>query len=58
MTICGRRLLIAEDEPILRITIADALRKEGWEVDVAEDGAKALALFERHLHDRRAHATS
>jgi DNA-binding NtrC family response regulator len=51
MTICGRRLLIAEDEPILRIAIADALRKEGWEVDVAEDGAKAMALFERHLHD-------
>ncbi len=51
MTICGRRLLIAEDEPILRIAIADALRKEGWEVDVAEDGAKAMALFEKHLHD-------
>ena len=51
MKVCGHRLLIAEDEPILRITIADALRKEGWEVDVAEDGAKALALFERFFHD-------
>ena len=51
MTTCGRRLLVAEDEPILRITIADALRKEGWNVDVVEDGAKALALFERHRHD-------
>ncbi len=51
MTICGRRLLIVEDEPILRITIADALRKEGWDVDVAEDGVKAMTLFERHLHD-------
>jgi len=51
MTICGRRLLIAEDEPILRIAMADALRKEGWEVDVAEDGAKAMALFEHHLHE-------
>ncbi len=51
MKVCGRRLLIAEDEPILRITIADALRKEGWEVDVAEDGTKALALFERFFHD-------
>ena len=46
-----RRLLIAEDEPILRITVADALRKEGWEVSVAEDGAEALASFERQLHD-------
>jgi DNA-binding NtrC family response regulator len=51
MTICGRRLLIAEDEPILRIAMADALRKEGWEVDVAEDGARAMILFENHFHD-------
>ena len=46
-----RRILIAEDEPILRITVADALRKEGWEVSVAEDGAEALASFERLHHD-------
>ncbi len=51
MTICGRRLLLAEDEPILRITMAEALEKEGWVVDVAEDGAKAMQLFEQHLHD-------
>jgi len=51
MTICGRRLLIAEDEPILRITMAEALEKEGWVVDVAEDGVKAVRLFEQHLHD-------
>jgi len=51
MTVCGRRLLIVEDEPILRITMGDALRKEGWVVDVAEDGQKGLALFEKHLHD-------
>jgi DNA-binding NtrC family response regulator len=47
----GNRLLIAEDEPLLRVSMADALRKEGWTVDVAADGAKALALFEHHLHD-------
>jgi DNA-binding NtrC family response regulator len=51
MTTLCRRLLIAEDEPILRITVADALRKEGWEVSVAADGAEALASFERQLHD-------
>jgi DNA-binding NtrC family response regulator len=51
MTIGGHRLLIAEDEPLLRITMADALRKEGWTVDVAEDGVKGAALFEQHLHD-------
>lgn len=51
MKICGHRLLIVEDEPLLRITMADALRKEGWTVDVAEDGVKATTLFERHQHD-------
>jgi DNA-binding NtrC family response regulator len=51
MTICGNRLLIVEDEPLLRITMADALRNEGWTVDVAEDGVKGAALFEVHLHD-------
>ncbi len=51
MKICGHRLLVVEDEPLLRITMADALRKEGWMVDVAEDGVKAVALFEQHLHD-------
>jgi DNA-binding NtrC family response regulator len=44
-------LLIVEDEPPLRITMADALRKEGWAVDVAEDGVKGAALFEQHQHD-------
>ena len=51
MSICGHRLLIDEDEPLLRITMADALRKEGWAVDVAGDGAKGAALFEQHMHD-------
>jgi len=51
VTICGRRLLIAEDELLLRVSMADALRKEGWVVDVAEDGLAAEALFAQHLHD-------
>ena len=51
MKIGGHRLLIVEDEPLLRITTADALRKEGWTVAVAEDGVKGAALFEQHLHD-------
>lgn len=51
MTLCGGRLLIVEDEPILRITMADALRKEGWHVDVAEDGARGWALFQTQLHE-------
>lgn len=50
MKVAGRHLLIVEDEPILRVTMADALRKEGWVVDVAEDGARGLALFQSQLH--------
>jgi DNA-binding NtrC family response regulator len=51
MATCGQRLLIAEDEPLLRVSMADALRKEGWTVDVAVDGVKAMALFEQYLHE-------
>ena len=51
MATCGNRLLIAEDEPLLRVSMADALRKEGWTVDVAVDGVKAMALFEQYVHD-------
>jgi DNA-binding NtrC family response regulator len=51
MTVCGRRLLIAEDEPLLRVSMADALTKQGWQVDVAEDGTAAAALFAQHLQD-------
>jgi DNA-binding NtrC family response regulator len=49
MTVCGRRLLIAEDEPLLRVSLSDALRKEGWGVEVAADGEQALASFRAHL---------
>jgi DNA-binding NtrC family response regulator len=51
MTVCGQRLLIVEDEPLLRVSLSDALRKEGWTVDVAADGAEGRALFEKHLHE-------
>jgi DNA-binding NtrC family response regulator len=43
-----RRLLIVEDEPLLRVAIADALRQEGWVVDVAEDGVHGEAMFKKH----------
>ncbi len=37
MSGCVGRVLVIEDEPLLRISIRDALQKEGWTVDVAED---------------------
>jgi len=51
MTVCARRLLLVEDEPLLRVSMSDALRKEGWTVDTAEDGVEGLALFRRHHHE-------
>ncbi len=33
-----RRILLVEDEPGLRTTLSDRLRKEGYEVDAAADG--------------------
>jgi DNA-binding NtrC family response regulator len=50
VTTSKSRLLIVEDEPLLRVSMADALSKEGWTVDVAENGVEGLALFKKHLH--------
>jgi DNA-binding response OmpR family regulator len=36
------RILIAEDEPRLADALARGLRRDGWAVDVAHDGAAAL----------------
>ncbi len=40
-------ILIAEDDPHLRNGIVDLLTLEGYPCQVAEDGAKALALFKQ-----------
>ncbi|MCX6503449.1 MAG: response regulator transcription factor [Microbacterium sp.] len=44
------RVLIVEDEPDLADPLAYLLRREGFEVETAEDGSAALAAF----HDRGA----
>lgn len=36
------RILIAEDEELMQITLKDALRKEGYEVTIATDGEEGL----------------
>lgn len=40
-----RKILIADDEARLRKLIADFLKKEGFQIIEAEDGAQALELF-------------
>jgi DNA-binding NtrC family response regulator len=49
-TSCRHRLLVVDDDALLRSTIAAALREEGWAVDVAENGAEGVALFEQERH--------
>ena len=44
------RLLLAEDDEIMRITLADRLHKEGWLVDAAENGAFALDLIKENQY--------
>jgi len=43
----GARLLIVEDEFLIRMTLAEVLADDGFEVLEAGDGAEALAHVER-----------
>jgi len=45
------RILLAEDDEIMRISVSDSLKKQGWRVEEAEDGLKAMQLFERHQYN-------
>jgi two-component system, OmpR family, response regulator RegX3 len=45
------RVLIVEDEPDLADPLAYLLRREGFEVEIADDGATALGSFHEHGAD-------
>jgi two-component system, OmpR family, response regulator len=45
------RVLLVDDEPKLRESIAEGLRLEGWAVSTAATGAEALALFRGNEFD-------
>ncbi|HYM83645.1 MAG TPA: response regulator transcription factor [Candidatus Dormibacteraeota bacterium] len=47
----ARTVLVVEDEPTLRETLADALESEGFEVVTAADGRQALAVFRAERPD-------
>jgi CheY-like chemotaxis protein len=36
------RVLVAEDEALIALSLSDLLEAEGYEVDLAADGAEAL----------------
>lgn len=47
----GGRILIVDDEPMVRETIAQVLRDEGYTVEVADDGRDALIKLDAHRPD-------
>jgi len=46
-----KRILLAEDEEILRMLVTDTLEDEDYEVDEAEDGQQALELASKNDYD-------
>src|SRR4051812_9045232 len=47
----GMQILVVDDEPAVRDSLDRALRLEGYKVDLAADGADALAMLEEHSPD-------
>lgn len=50
-THAGKRILLAEDEPINREIAQTLLEDVGFAVEIAEDGGKAVALAEENAYD-------
>jgi two-component system nitrogen regulation response regulator GlnG len=46
-----RRILVADDEESIRWVLSKALSKKGFSVDLASNGAEALALFRQNAYD-------
>jgi CheY-like chemotaxis protein len=49
--ISGARILVADDEPNIRLTISDVLRKYHAVVTIAANGCEAMALLEKNEFD-------
>ena len=47
----GARVLVVDDEPMVREVLARYLEQEGFAVDLAEDGEQALAAYEAATPD-------
>lgn len=46
-----KKILVADDEDVLRMLIIDTLEDEGYELVEAADGAEALSLMEKQSFD-------
>jgi DNA-binding response OmpR family regulator len=51
MSASATRVLVVDDEPMVREVLARYLEKEGFQVQTAEDGERALAAFEAAAPD-------
>jgi CheY-like chemotaxis protein len=49
----GQTVLVVDDEPLMRNTVTNVLRRLGFHVLSAADGVEALGLCARHLADLR-----
>jgi CheY-like chemotaxis protein len=45
------KILVVEDNQLTRITLDRFLRSQGYEVELAEDGAQAISLLDRNEFD-------
>jgi two-component system response regulator PilR (NtrC family) len=45
------RILVVDDEEVIRDVLESLFEREGWTVTSAETGGRALELFENDLHD-------
>jgi len=46
-----KRILIADDEELLRILLPEALKPYDYEIDVAENGVEAISHIEKKSYD-------
>ncbi|HZG72339.1 MAG TPA: response regulator [Chondromyces sp.] len=46
-----KKLLLAEDEEVLRMLVVDTLEDEGYEIDEASDGEEAYELIQQNEYD-------
>ncbi len=46
-----KRILVADDEESIRWVLSRALKKQGFSVDLAEDGKQALSMFRSNHYD-------
>ena len=43
----SRRILVADDDPVMRLLVTSVIRKNGYEVVVAEDGREAIRVLQK-----------